>query len=78
MRVKNIEYLDSWFTYHAPTSPQITTYRDLREAARAFAMVICKSTPDGADQTAALRKVREAVMTANAAIACSPDMIVGG
>ncbi|MGQ0816371.1 MAG: hypothetical protein ACT4O1_18230 [Gemmatimonadota bacterium] len=32
--------------------------------------IILDCTPIGADQAAAVRKVREAVMTANAAIAC--------
>jgi len=34
-----------------------------------FAHVIMEHTPVCADQTAAIRKIREAVMTANAAIA---------
>jgi len=35
-----------------------------------FAQAILMDTPSGPDQTTAIRKVREAVMTANAAIAC--------
>jgi hypothetical protein len=35
-----------------------------------FAETIIRNTPPGSDQSAAIRKVREAVMTANAAIAC--------
>jgi len=65
------EYLDAWFTYHAPTGPeQVQRYTELREGARAFAELIVKLTPRGSDQVAAVRHVREAVMTANAAIAC--------
>ena len=37
--------------------------------AKEFAGVLYANTPGCADKTAALRKVREAVMTANAAIA---------
>lgn len=62
--------IDHWFKYHAPTGPeQIEQYNRIREAGRVFALVIAENTPGSADQTAAIRKVREAVYTANAAIA---------
>lgn len=64
------EQLDNWFTYHAPTDEQIVAYKNIRDAAKYFAEVVCDNTPESADQTAAIRKIREAVMTANAAIAC--------
>lgn len=57
------------FTYHPPKPEQIPKYTELREAAETFAQTILRLTPGCADQTAAIRKVREAVMTANAAIA---------
>ncbi len=58
------------FKYHAPSDPaQIARYQALRDAAMHFAMAIVQNTPPSADQAAAVRKVREAVMTANAAIA---------
>jgi len=62
--------LDVWFTYHPPTIEQNAVYITLRDAARSFAQAILNTTPACADQSAAIRKVREAVMTANAAIAC--------
>jgi hypothetical protein len=62
--------IDNWFKYHAPNSSQLPKYEKIREAARVFATVIIENTPASADQTAAIRKVREATMTANAAIAC--------
>ena len=62
--------IDNWFSYHAPTEAQGEFYVQIRNAARDFARVIVSLTPPSADQTAAIRKVREAVMTANAAIAC--------
>jgi len=65
------EKLNNWFSYHKPTEGQPEIYERLREAAKQFAIVICECTPSSADQTAAIRKVREAVMTANAAIACN-------
>ncbi len=61
--------LDTIFTYHAPTEAQKHSYQEIRVAGRALAMAIVQYTPASADQTAAIRKVREAVMTANAAIA---------
>jgi hypothetical protein len=62
--------LHHWFTYHAPTDEQARHYAEIREAALEFATVLLTNTPPSPDQTAAIRKIREAVMTANAAIAC--------
>lgn len=61
--------LEHMFTHHAPTPEKLEQYRELRTAAKGFAAAIVAHTPPGADQSAALRHVREAVMTANAAIA---------
>lgn len=61
--------LDHVFSYHAPTAAQLVSYDALRNAARNFAEVILFNVPPGADQSAAIRKVREAVMTANAGVA---------
>ena len=61
--------LDHVFKYHPPVPDQIPKYNELREAAKVFAEKIVELTPAGPDQTTAVRKVREAVMTANAAIA---------
>ena len=62
--------LQNWFTYHPPTDKDVISYREVRASALEFARCIAKYCPNGADKTAAIRKVREAVMTANAAIAC--------
>lgn len=64
------EILVNWFTYHPPTPEQQDKYIAIREAGYVFATVILNSTPECPDQTAAIRKIREAVMTANQAIAC--------
>lgn len=64
------EQLDNWFRYHKPEGDDPEKYIAIREAGKAFAEVIVGNTPPSADQSAAIRKVREAVMTANAAIAC--------
>jgi hypothetical protein len=62
---QNVEAI---FTYHAPTPDQITNLQRVRDAAKTLAHVILEETPQCADQQAALRLLREAVMTANAAI----------
>lgn len=59
------------FTYHPPKGDQAERYQKIRDAAHSFAKVIVSETPPSADQTAAIRKLRETVMTANAAIACN-------
>jgi hypothetical protein len=65
--------IKQWFTYHAPTEEQVHRYNKIRSAAEALARTIVECCPDGPvggpDMSAALRKVREAVMTANASIA---------
>ena len=64
------QQLDNWFTYHSPNPNQTPKYSAIRIAGRELARVIVECAPDSADTTAAVRKVREAVMTANQAIAC--------
>lgn len=64
------ELLDKYFEYHPPHSDQHLRYRKIRKLGRELAKTILLCTPKCADQSAAIRKVREAVMTANAAIAC--------
>lgn len=62
--------LTNWFSYHAPTPDDLPRFVAIRDAALAFAKVIVANSPPSADQTVAIRKVREAVMIANASIAC--------
>ena len=59
-----------WFTYHEPNEDQLAKYAVIRNTAKSLAFVILDNTPAGADQSAAMRLLRECVMTANAAIAC--------
>ncbi len=66
----NDHQLETWFAHHAPFGDQAYRYGAIRQAGRALATVIRDSCPPSADTTAAIRKVREAVFTANAAIAC--------
>ena len=62
--------LDNWFEYHAPKAGQGESYERIRASGKAFAEVLVQLCPDSADRTAAIRKIREAVYSANAAIAC--------
>lgn len=66
----NRDNIEDVFTYHPPESDdQIKSYSRLREEAKSLAEAILEETPVCGDQQAAIRLVREAVMTANAAIA---------
>jgi hypothetical protein len=65
-----IEQIENWFSYHSPSSDNLVAYEKLRSAGKQFAQAINDLCPESADKTAAIRKVREAVMTANASIAC--------
>lgn len=61
--------VDDVFSYHAPSEVQKVQYEAIRSAAGELARVILRATPACADQQAALRKLRECVMTANASVA---------
>jgi len=61
--------IDDLFTYHAPDATQAAQYEAIRQGAKAFAYIALANSPTSADQTAAIRKLRECVMTLNAAIA---------
>ena len=61
--------IEEYFTYHAPNKDQIERYAVLRDAAKEFAKVLVEQTPESADQTYAMRLLRQAVMTANQSIA---------
>jgi hypothetical protein len=68
------EDIERWFTHHPPKDEAtVEAYEKLREAGKELAYVILALVPVGSDQAAAIRKVREAVMTANAGIACEVD-----
>jgi hypothetical protein len=64
------EVLENWFTYHAPNKNDLNSYQRIRGAAKHFAETVNELCPESADKTSAMRKIREAMMTANASIAC--------
>jgi hypothetical protein len=57
------------FSHHQPTPEKLAHYDAIHAGAKRFAEVILANTPPSADQTAALRLLREAAMIANAAVA---------
>ena len=65
--------LDEIFSYHRPEQYQIEHFEHIRLAAREFAEQILLHTPPSPDQDVAIRKIREAVMTANSAIALNGE-----
>lgn len=66
--------LQRWFTYKTATGNQADRIEMIREAGLEFARVVNRLAPSSPDQTAAIRKIREAVMTANAAIVSEEKM----
>ena len=64
------EHLDTWFAYHEATVDQVVAYQAIHQKAKELAATILANCPQSADRTDAIRKVREAVMVANASIAC--------
>lgn len=63
------EIVAEFFKYHPPDETTIPKYAAINQAAKNFAEVILANCPRGADTSAAIRLIREARMTANAAIA---------
>lgn len=64
------ENLHDLFAYHPPRDEeQLKSYQEVRRAGEFLARVILLRCPSCADRSAAVRKVRETVMIANAAIA---------
>lgn len=63
------EIVAEFFKYHPPNDTTIPKYAAINQAAKNFAEVILANCPRGADRSAAIRLLRDARMTANAAIA---------
>jgi hypothetical protein len=57
------------FTHHSQTPEKMVHHEAIHAGAKTFAETILAHTPACADQTTALRLLREAAMMANAAIA---------
>jgi hypothetical protein len=63
-----MDELEHQFTYHSPNADQVARMQQIREKALVLARAIQHLVPAGADSSAAIRKLRECVMTANAGI----------
>ncbi len=59
-----------WFDFHTPDAEAKEQHERVRAHGGSFAQVIKQSTRNCADQQRAITAVRQAVMWANAAIAC--------
>jgi hypothetical protein len=55
-------------SYHKPTDEQVNQISEIRAATEKMLLAILKNCPQGPDRSAAIRKAREAMMTANASI----------
>ena len=63
------EQIAEAFTYHKPNTDQAERYGDLRAQMKWTAVRVLELTPAGPEQTLAIRKLEEASMWANKAIA---------
>ncbi len=63
------EILAELFKYHPPTDETIPKFAAINQAAKNFAEIVLQNCPRSADRSAAIRQIRDARMTANAAIA---------
>lgn len=63
--------LDEHYTYHAPASDDVHRHQKVRTVGRYLAGTILANAPCSDERDNALDRVREAVMWANAAIACN-------
>lgn len=67
--VTEAEILAELFQYHPPTDVTLPKFAAINQAAKNFAEVVLSNCPPSADRSDAIRKIREARMTANAAVA---------
>lgn len=64
--------LSRCFDYHQPGPDDRAKYEQITAQTKALAALVLELCPAGADRDAALLKLREARMMANASIACKP------
>ena len=72
MRISK-DQIEKWFTYQKVDPSKTPDFIEIREKAKELAYSILRCSPPSPDQSAAIRKLREVVMTANAAIACEME-----
>lgn len=59
------------FSYHAPKGDQTIRYEHIRACLRSAAIFLCENVPPGRERACALTHLQEAVLWANAGIACN-------
>jgi hypothetical protein len=64
--------IDRLFDYHRPTPEQQRQYERITAAVKALAELLHEECPASPDRDAAVNKLREVRMLANASIACAP------
>ena len=62
-------YIENYFMYHSPKGNQPERYEAIREQAKQLANYINDACPECNDKDEAIKKLRQAVMFANASIA---------
>ena len=69
----NDEQLKHLFTYHPPINAQIPAYKLIRDNAYIYARFLSSILPKNDEHDIAIEKIREAVMWANASMACGAN-----
>lgn len=71
MSVEPVDYegIDNRIKHHPPSADAITCHQAVRDMARSALVTIQQVCPSSAERTLAERKIEEAMMWANAAIA---------
>ena len=64
-----INNIDNLFDYHPPKNDQQERYEKIRAEFKKLAHFICAHTPASPEQTLAIRKLKDAQMQTNEAIA---------
>lgn len=63
------DQIENAFVYHKPRSEDLDKFLDIRQKAKAFALLIAGHCPPSRETSTALSKLEEVVMWANAGIA---------
>jgi len=69
------EEIANIFTYHAPFGDQAARYTNLRDEARALALLINGLCPDSREKSLAITSLQQSIMWANAAIAINENPV---
>ena len=67
------QQIDNWFAFHPATRTTGPLHDDVREQFRNLAHWLARKLPSGPDRTLTIRKLQEAMWSANATIACDPE-----